>query len=48
MAFKVRWNGCIAHGPMKELEDENRHFKNRYAEERLKAEVVQQAMAKKW
>jgi putative transposase len=33
---------------MKELEDENRRLKKRYAEERLKAEVIQEAMAKKW
>lgn len=33
---------------MKELEDENRRLKKMYAEERLKAEVIQEAMAKKW
>ena len=33
---------------MKELEDENRHLKKMYAEERLKAEIIQEAMAKKW
>lgn len=33
---------------LKELEDENRHFKKMYAEERLKAEIIQEAMAKKW
>lgn len=33
---------------MKELEDENRRFKKMYAEERLKAEIIQKAMAKKW
>jgi len=33
---------------MKELEDENRMLKKMYAEERLKAEVIQEAMAKKW
>ena len=33
---------------MKELEDENRRLKKRYAEERLKAEIIQEAMAKKW
>ena len=32
---------------MKELEDENRRLKKMYAEERLKAEVIQEAMAKK-
>lgn len=33
---------------LKELEDENRRLKKMYAEERLKAEVVTEAMAKKW
>jgi putative transposase len=33
---------------MKELEDDNRRLKKMYAEERLKAEVIQEAMAKKW
>jgi len=33
---------------MKELEDENRRLKKMYAEERLKAEVISEAMAKKW
>ena len=33
---------------LKELEDENRRLKKMYAEERLKAEVVQEALAKKW
>jgi len=33
---------------MKELEDENRRLKKMYADERLKAEIVQEALAKKW
>ena len=33
---------------MKELEDENRRLKKMYAEERLKAEIVAKALAKKW
>jgi putative transposase len=33
---------------MKELEYENRRLKKMYAEERLKAEIVQEALAKKW
>ena len=33
---------------MKELEDENRRLKKMYAEERLKAEIVAEALAKKW
>jgi putative transposase len=33
---------------LKELEDENRRLKKMYAEERLKAELIQEAMQKKW
>ncbi len=33
---------------MKALEVENRRLKKMYAEERLKAEIIQEAMAKKW
>lgn len=33
---------------LKELEDENRRLKKMYAEEKLKAEIIQEAMAKKW
>ena len=32
---------------MKELEDENRRLKKMYAEERLKVEIIQEALAKK-
>ena len=33
---------------LKELEDENSRLKKMYAEERLKAEIVQEALTKKW
>ena len=33
---------------LKELEDENRRLKKMYAEERLKYEIVQEALQKKW
>lgn len=33
---------------LKELEDENRRLKKMYAEERLKAEIGQEALQKKW
>ncbi len=33
---------------LKELEDENRRLKKMYAEERLKAEIVSEALQKKW
>lgn len=33
---------------LKELEAENAKLKKMYAEERLKAETIQEAMSKKW
>ena len=33
---------------LKELEDENRRLKKMYAEERRKAEIVREALEKKW
>lgn len=33
---------------LKELEEENRRLKKMYADERLKAEIISEAMAKKW
>jgi putative transposase len=33
---------------MRELEAENARLKKMYAEERLKAEILKEAMAKKW
>mgnify|MGYP000439305438 FL=1 len=33
---------------LRELEEENRRLKNEYSEDRLKAEIIQEAMAKKW
>ena len=33
---------------LKELEAENRRLKKMYADERLKAEIVQEALEKKW
>lgn len=33
---------------LKELETENTRLKKMYAEERLKAEIIQEAMSKKW
>ena len=35
-------------GRMKELEEENRRLKKMYVEEKLKAEIVAEALAKKW
>ena len=33
---------------LRELEDKNRRLKKMYAEERLKAEIVKEALEKKW
>ena len=33
---------------LKELEEENRRLRKMYVEEKIKAEVVSEAMAKKW
>ena len=33
---------------MKELEEENRRLKKMYADERIKNEIVQEALEKKW
>jgi putative transposase len=33
---------------IKELEDENQRLKKMYLEEKLKAEIVAEALAKKW
>ena len=33
---------------LKELEDENRRLKKMYAEERLKAKILKEAIEKKW
>ena len=33
---------------LKELEEENRRLKKMYAEERLKAEIIKEAIEKKW
>ncbi len=48
--WRARYGGMDASlmRHMKELEEENRRLKKMYAEERLKAEILQEAMAKKW
>lgn len=47
--WRARYGGMDASlmSRMKELEEENRRLKKMYAEERLKAEIVQEALAKK-
>lgn len=48
--WRARYGGMDASlmARLKELEDENRRLKKMYAEERLKAEIVQEALQKKW
>ena len=48
--WRAKYGGMDASlmASMKELEDENRRLKKMYAEERLKSEIIQEAMAKKW
>ena len=48
--WRARFGGMDASllSRLKELEAENAKLKKMYAEERLKAEIIQEAMAKKW
>lgn len=48
--WRVKYGGMDASmmSRLKELEEENRRLKKMYAEERLKAEIVQEALQKKW
>lgn len=48
--WRVKYGGLDAPkmSRMKELELENARLKKMYAEERLKAEILKEAMAKKW
>lgn len=48
--WRAKYGGMDAYlmARLKELEDENRRLKKMYAEERLKAEIVQEALSKKW
>ena len=48
--WRARYGGMDASlmARLKELEDENRRLKKIYAEERLKSELRQEALEKKW
>ena len=48
IAGKILRHGRLTDGPFKELEAESARLKKMYAEERLKYEIIQEAMAKKW
>jgi putative transposase len=48
--WRSRYGGMDASmmARLKELEEENRRLKKMYAEERIKNEIVQEALEKKW
>ena len=48
--WRTKYSGMDASlmARMKELEEENRRLKKMYAEERIKAEIIQEALQKKW
>lgn len=48
MARKLGGMDASIMARMRELEDENRRLKKMYAEEKLKAEIIAEAMQKKW
>ena len=48
--WRAKFGGMDASmmGRLKELEDENRRLKKMYAEERLKSDILKEAIEKKW
>ena len=48
MARKLGGMDASLMARMRELEDENRRLKKMYAEEKLRAEIIAEAMQKKW
>lgn len=48
--WRAKYSGMDASlmARLRELENESRQLKKMYGEERLKAEIIQEAMAKKW
>ena len=48
MARKLGGMDASLMARIRELEDENRHLKKMYAEEKLRAEIIAEAMQKKW
>ena len=48
LAFKIRRMDASLIARLKEQERENAQLKKMYAEERLKAEIAQEALSKKW
>ena len=48
VARQIWWDGRVADCPHEGAGRENRRLKKMYAEERLKSEIIREAMAKKW
>jgi len=48
VAQQVRRDGRVAVAQLKELQDENRRLKKLYVEAQLSADLLKEAMAKKW
>lgn len=46
--YKWRRHGCVVDGSFKRAGSRKCTAEKMYAEERLKAEIIQEAMAKKW
>lgn len=48
--WRARYGGMDASlmSRMKELEEENRRLKKMYAESKMEAEIIKEALAKKW
>ena len=48
--WRTKYGGMDANlmGRLKELEQENRRLKKMYADAKLEAEIIKEAMAKKW
>ena len=49
-SWRAKYGGMEASlmARMKELEEENRRLRKMYVEEKIKAEIVSEALAKKW
>jgi hypothetical protein len=48
MACQKRWYGHLHDGPLEGLESEKTRLKKMNFEERLKAEIMTESLAKKW
>jgi hypothetical protein len=48
MTGQVRRHGYIHDVSLEELEEENRRLKKMYRQEKFKAEIVSEALEKKW